>query len=156
MTLSLRPWRVADASALVDAIRSGPELIVQVGGAPVEDEEAARAVIMGRLLFTERVRNWAVTRDGVPVGNVGLSAIERRNDTAWCHYWLAPSVRGQCSASRALASVAVARRAGFIAEGIERQKLRYGTERFDVETHSRLRTDPAPQLDLLAFSHIPG
>ncbi|OUE31259.1 hypothetical protein BFL35_05940 [Clavibacter michiganensis] len=42
------------------------------------------------------------------------------------------------------ASCRVATRAGFAAEGIERAKLRYGDERFDVETHARLATDPPP------------
>jgi len=175
MMLHLRPWHPADAPALVDAVRSSRDLVQQFGTG-IEDEEHARQVITSRMLFTERTRNWAITSDGIPVGNVGLSAIERRNDTAWCHYWLALSARGHGSASRALASVAdwafrgdlfrlelghrvnnpsscaVARRAGFIAEGIERKKLKYGTERFDVELHSRLRTDPAPRLDLLSFS----
>ncbi|RIJ14589.1 N-acetyltransferase, partial [Clavibacter nebraskensis] len=41
------------------------------------------------------------------------------------------------------ASCRVATRSGFAAEGIERAKLRYGDERFDVETHARLATDPA-------------
>ena len=179
MTLRLRPWHPADAAALVDAVRSSRDLVHQFG-TDVEDEEHARQVITSRMLFTERTRNWAITREGVPVGNVGLSTIERRNDTAWCHYWLALSARGQGSASRALASVAdwafqaglfrlelghrvnnpgscaVARRAGFVAEGIERKKLKSGDERFDVELHSRLRTDPVPRLDLLSFSEAPG
>lgn len=42
------------------------------------------------------------------------------------------------------ASCRVATRAGYPAEGVERAKLRYGDERFDVETHARLATDPAP------------
>lgn len=41
------------------------------------------------------------------------------------------------------ASCVVARRARFLVEGLERQKLRYGDERFDVELHARLATDPA-------------
>jgi RimJ/RimL family protein N-acetyltransferase len=44
------------------------------------------------------------------------------------------------------ASCRVATIAGFRAEGVERQKLRYGSERFDVETHARLATDPVPDL----------
>jgi RimJ/RimL family protein N-acetyltransferase len=43
-----------------------------------------------------------------------------------------------------LASCRVASAAGFLAEGIERQKLRYGAERFDVQTHARLASDPYP------------
>lgn len=46
-------------------------------------------------------------------------------------------------------ALAAALRAGFIAEDIERQKLRYGSERFDVETHARLRTDRTPDLEPL-------
>ncbi|GAB3849265.1 hypothetical protein GCM10028800_18750 [Nesterenkonia populi] len=38
--------------------------------------------------------------------------------------------------------------AGFITEGLERQKLPYGTERFDVKTHARLRTVSNADLDL--------
>jgi hypothetical protein len=42
----------------------------------------------------------------------------------------------------------VATAAGFLAEGIEREKLRYGNVRYDVETHARLVTDPAPTTNL--------
>ncbi len=42
------------------------------------------------------------------------------------------------------ASCRVAVAAGFRAEGVERDKLRYGDERFDVETHARLSGDPSP------------
>jgi RimJ/RimL family protein N-acetyltransferase len=42
------------------------------------------------------------------------------------------------------ASCAVARRAGFVVEGLQRGKLRYGDARFDVELHARLVTDPVP------------
>ncbi|WP_346425826.1 GNAT family N-acetyltransferase [Plantibacter flavus] len=47
------------------------------------------------------------------------------------------------------ASCGVATRAGFLPEGIERQKLAYGADRFDVELHARLATDPVPDGDLL-------
>jgi RimJ/RimL family protein N-acetyltransferase len=39
------------------------------------------------------------------------------------------------------ASCVVATRAGFAVEGLQRAKLRYGEERFDVELHARLATD---------------
>ncbi|WP_375432404.1 GNAT family N-acetyltransferase [uncultured Friedmanniella sp.] len=48
-------------------------------------------------------------------------------------------------------SCAVATRAGFAAEGVQRSKLRYGEERFDVEIHARLATDPAPAAALLPY-----
>ncbi|WP_309779618.1 GNAT family protein [Curtobacterium sp. SORGH_AS_0776] len=101
------------------------------------------------------------------VGCVGVTAIEHTHGTAWVSYWLTPEARGRGLATRALAaaedafalglhrlelghrtnnpaSCAVATRAGFRAEGVEREKLRYGDDRFDVETHARLATDPTP------------
>jgi len=116
------------------------------------------------------VGNVAVVDDGDLVGNVGVTAIEHTHGTAWISYWLTPQARGRGLATRALvtaaddafdlglhrlelghrtnnpASCAVATRAGFRAEGVERDKLRYGDERFDVETHARLATDPAPDV----------
>jgi GNAT superfamily N-acetyltransferase len=141
---NLRPWALADAPALRDAFLTTPDLVTQLGGANLATVAAAEAHIAGPL------------------------ASDRRHDTAWLHYWLAGSARGRGLATRALAgaaawaiadglfrlelghrvnnvaSCAVATRAGFAAEGIERAKLRYGDERFDVETHARLATDPAP------------
>ena len=102
------------------------------------------------------------------VGCVGVTAIEHTHGTAWVSYWLTPEARGRGLATCALAaaaedafalglhrlelghrtnnpaSCAVATRAGFRAEGVEREKLRYGDDRFDVETHARLATDPTP------------
>lgn len=49
------------------------------------------------------------------------------------------------------ASCAVATKAGFAFEGIERAKLRYGNERFDVELHARLASDPVPSVSLLRY-----
>ncbi|MFJ7220386.1 GNAT family N-acetyltransferase [Streptomyces sp. NPDC098090] len=42
------------------------------------------------------------------------------------------------------ASCKVARAAGFVVEGIQRQKLAYDGVRYDVELHARLATDPEP------------
>lgn|GEM_PF-2336947 len=106
------------------------------------------------------------------MGNVGLSAFDRRHGTAWTYYWLTSAARGRGYPVRALATVAaaasgdglfhielghrvnnpasckVATGAGFIPEGVERQKLLYGAERFDVETHARLLTDSRPGLKM--------
>jgi RimJ/RimL family protein N-acetyltransferase len=170
MVVVLRPWSLADAAALLDALRSSPDLANQFPDAGLADGERAREHISDALRFDEQRRNWAIEEDGVAVGNVGLSAIEFRHATAWAHYWLAADARGRGLAARALTSVStwafdarlfrlelghrlnnpascrVATMAGFRAEGVERQKLRYGSERFDVETHARLATDPVPDL----------
>ncbi|MCS6587079.1 GNAT family N-acetyltransferase [Curtobacterium flaccumfaciens] len=170
MAVVLRPWTLDDAAALFVASRSSPDLATQFPDVGLDDEKQARAHIRSALRFDERAKNWAIVEDGVAVGNVGLSAIEFRHATAWAHYWLASDARGRGLATRALtsastwafdaglfrlelghrsnnpASCRVATTAGFRAEGVERQKLRYGSERFDVETHARLATDPVPDL----------
>lgn len=168
----LRPWSSGDLGALRAARASAADLDSQFGW-NFDDAAAAEQHLVEALGFGERARNWAITVEGIAVGNVGVSAIERRHDTAWAHYWLDASVRGRGLAVRSLASVAahafddglfrlelghrvnnpascrVATRAGFEPEGIERQKLRYGETRFDVETHARLASDPHPRMELL-------
>lgn len=171
--ISLRCWYAADDDSLIDALRADPGLARQLGGldpgGPL-GRGAVAAYITRHLIPADGRLQLAVALDEVAVGNVGVTGIERRHDTGWVHYWLAPSARGQGIARRALATVAdlafadglfrlelghrtenpascrVASAAGFRAEGVERAKLRYGDRRFDVETHARLRTDAAPDL----------
>ncbi|MFD6448609.1 GNAT family N-acetyltransferase [Promicromonospora sp. NPDC060204] len=172
MSIVLRPWVSQDASALMAVAQSAPDLAPQFGGADLSILAAAEAFVEQSLRFGEHVKNWAVVEDGVAVGNVGASGIEFRHETAWMYYWLSPDARGKGYATAALvavcdwafesglyrlelghrvnnpASCRVATAAGFRAEGIEREKLRYGTDRYDVETHARLATDPAPTVGL--------
>ncbi|TCK64603.1 GNAT family N-acetyltransferase [Curtobacterium sp. PhB136] len=175
MPVSLRPWSRSDGPALLAARWSSPDLDTQFTGADLSDEAQAADYIGNFLPFSDTAKNWAVIEDGIAVGNVGLSAIETRHQTAWAYYWLAGGARGRGYASRALQAVAdwafdaglfrlelghrvnnpascrVATAAGFLKEGTERQKLRYGTERFDVETHARLASDPHTTTSALAF-----
>lgn len=172
MSITLRPWTLADAEALRRAWQTAPDLAPQFGSAQLTSPAAARAYIDESLLFEERARNWAIVEAGVAVGNVAATAIELRHETAWISYWLAPAARGRGLATEAVlaasdwafrnglhrlelghrvnnpASCRVAAASGFRAEGIEREKLRYGAERFDVELHARLRNDPAPASSL--------
>lgn len=173
MSVSLRPWVSGDACALSEACQSTSDLATQLGGADLSTRAAAEAFIDQSLRFDERVKNWAVVEDGVAIGNIGASAIEFRHETAWMYYWLAAEARGKGYATAALIAVAewafenglyrlelghrvnnpascrVATLAGFLAEGVEREKLRYGSVRYDVETHARLATDPAPASSLV-------
>ncbi|CAL4860456.1 GNAT family N-acetyltransferase [Microbacterium sp. MM2322] len=168
MTILLRPWRVDDADDLSRAARSAPDLAPQFGGTDLSDPDAARDFISRFLRFDDSAKNWAVEVHGEAVGNAGATGIEFRHQTAWMSYWLAASARGKGIAVAAVARISewafasglhrlelghrvnnpascrVARAAGFPAEGVERQKLRYGDTRFDVETHARLATDPSP------------
>ena len=79
----------------------------------------------------------------VPTSCRRLSWIHRR---ASCTDVGFPPAFKQPAAGGKLDSRTVATRAGFIAEGLERKKLQYGAERFDVETHARLRTDLRPDM----------
>lgn len=166
----LRPWHRNDTEALRDACRASPDLQTQFGDAGPDTLVRAREFIEHSLVFNETRRNWAVVVNGLAVGNIGLSAIEWRHQTAWASYWLTPGVRGRGLASRGMvaatdwafgegiyrlelghrvdnhASCRVADRAGFLPEGIERQKLRYGDTRYDVELHARLASDPRPDV----------
>ncbi|WP_423059113.1 GNAT family N-acetyltransferase [Brevibacterium linens] len=101
------------------------------------------------------------------LGNVMASGIERRHSSAWISYWSVAEARGQGLVSAALrslvdllhddlgiyrlelgyrvnnpASAAVARNAGFIVEGREREKLLYDGTRYDTEICARLSGDP--------------
>ena len=169
--MELRPWRTGDSDALLAAVAASPELVPQFGGTPPADLEAAETTISELARADGSRQNFAIECDGLAVGNVGISNIEHIHDTGWVYYWVSVPFRGRQLASRGLtamaswafdhhhlyrlelahrvnnpASCAVARAAGFAAEGIERAKLRYGTERFDVETHARLADDPAPRM----------
>lgn len=165
----LRPWTRSDARALIAAAASSPDLALQFGDVNLDNLEAAEAFIDESLRFGATAKNWAVVEDGVAVGNVGASAIEFRHESAWMYYWLAAAARGKGYATAGLlaasdwafrnglyrlelghrvndpASCRVATAAGYLPEGIEREKLRYGDNRYDVETHARLASDPSPR-----------
>ncbi len=174
MTTLLRAWSPLDAPALVDAVAATPDLATQLPLDQLGSVTTARRFIVSTLRSNPTRRVWAVVDDGVPVGSIALTHIDRRHGTAWVSYWLASAARGRGLATRALAaaaewafthgelfrlelghrvnnpsSCAVACRGGFVAEGVERQKLRYAGERFDVELHARLASDPAPPVEAL-------
>ncbi|MEV8254439.1 GNAT family protein [Rhodoglobus sp. NPDC076762] len=173
----LRVWRASDAPALIDAYRSSPELAVQLGSPDLATDHLARIFIADSLGRSDTHMNWAIVAESAAVGNVGISHIDRRHGTAWAYYWLAESARGRGLATRALAtatecafsaglfrlelghrlnnpaSCGVATRAGFTVEGIQRQKLRYDHERFDVELHARLASDEAPTVRALPLQN---
>jgi ribosomal-protein-alanine N-acetyltransferase len=171
----LRPWRISDATSLQSAFTGSGDLAAQLGALELTTVARCERFITDNLATaTVSRQNFAISVDGRAVGNVGIGSMEHRHGTGWVYYWVSAAARGQGLATRALASIAewafteqglhrlelghrtnnpgscrVASRAGFVREGIERQKLKYGTERFDVETHARLRTDPPPGFSLL-------
>ncbi|MCQ1947047.1 GNAT family N-acetyltransferase [Arthrobacter sp. zg-Y1116] len=169
----LRAWTQADAPSLHAAFAADPGIEHQLG-CRLDDVGQAARYLQTALADSPQRRSFAVDMGGTAVGNIGISAIDMRHQTAWVSYWLAPSARGHSLASRGVAAAAawalgdgglfrlelghrtnnpascrVALNAGFRPEGIERSKLRYGKDRFDVETHARLASDPVPGISAL-------
>jgi RimJ/RimL family protein N-acetyltransferase len=161
--------------ALQAALAQSDDLRFQFGPGELSTVVGCADVIARSLAVSlPSVHNFAVAVSGRAVGNVSVSHMEHRYDSGWVSYWLAAEVRGLGLATRALAAVArwafieqdlfrlelshqvnnpascrVACRAAFAVEGVERQKLKHAGQRFDIETHARLRTDRAPQIELL-------
>ncbi len=172
--LLLRPWQQSDAAALAAAYGSDSNLERQLDPEAGTVAGAERIITADLGWDPQTACNLAVVAGDMAVGNVGISRIDPGHGTAWTYYWLAAPARGQGLAARATATLArwateelhlhrlelghrtnnpascrVARAAGFAPEGIQREKLHYNGERFDVETHARLASDPLRALELL-------
>lgn len=112
----------------------------------------------------------AIDLGGSMIGAVVVSSIDHDNETGWFWYWMHRDHRGKGWTSRAAVTLAdhaltlmllhrlelghrannpasggVARAAGFLLEGVEREKFLVDGERIDVLTYSRLATDPWPE-----------
>ena len=173
-SLHLRPWRQTDAGSLAAAYRGSADLERQLGPGAGTITGAQQIIHTDLGWNPQTACTLAIVVEDMAVGSAGISRIDHRHGTAWLSYWLAGPARGKGLAARATAtlscwalgelqlhrlelghrtnnpgSCAVAQAAGFAPEGIQRAKLRYGLERFDVETHARLASDPAPGLQLI-------
>ncbi|GAA2867305.1 hypothetical protein GCM10010517_26870 [Streptosporangium fragile] len=160
--VELRGWSPDDVQVVLAAFRS-PDMADQAAR-PIDTPRAALEW-MGLWGFRDDAQAFAVVCNGEVVGNVAVSDIDA-HDTGWVSYWTLPRARGRgvaVAAARKVAewafrerglfrlelwhrlgnraSCAVATRAGFLSEGIERAKLNYGGVRYDVERHARLATD---------------
>ena len=166
----LRRWTASDASAVLAAF-DGPSMDHQLGE-PLADVADAERWIGQRITEWDAgtAYSWAVVDTNAALAaSVTVSSVNRQHLLGWVSYWTVASARGRGVASSALRAVAVwafeelglfrlelghrtnnpasrgvAVAAGFVSEGFERQKLRYGDQRFDVEIHARLATDPQP------------
>lgn len=131
-----------------------------------------------RLLGSESSQEpWAVSDGRRLVGLVCVS-LDENNLSGWFWYWMNDAARGRGWMSRAAATVAewaltelglerlelghrvdnpasgaVARAAGFVKEGTERQKFLVAGHRVDVDTYGRLRSDTAPDFDPVPMCH---
>lgn len=131
MATRLHPWALDDAPVLLAQYRDSPDLTPQFGAVALATVAGSREYIASHCRFTDSSRTWAISVDRAEFDD-SLFRLElgyRVNNPASCR---------------------MAMGAGFVAESIQRQKLRYGVERFDVQTRARLRTDPYPVLELLS------
>lgn len=181
----LRHWRRDDADALADIYaRADTDLISNIP----DDRSLAGAQTWLEWVRGAEERGaaaaFAIVRgDLTPVGNVMATAIEQRHSTAWISYWLDPTVRGHGLVAAGLrslvdhlhdergvyrlelgyrvnnpASGGVAKSAGFLVEGRERERLLYDGLRFDTEACARLSGDQRAsgrRLPILASSTPP-
>jgi RimJ/RimL family protein N-acetyltransferase len=162
--LDLRRWRVADALRLT-AAHEDPDMANQGG---IRDTATAVDWI-GRVADLDNGHVYAVAdAEDHPIGCVAVTNIDR-HQVGWTWYWTIADVRGRGVARDSLralvdwahhdaglyrlelghrtnnpASCVVAAGAGFLLEGLERERLTYDGSRYDVERHARLVTDPLP------------
>jgi RimJ/RimL family protein N-acetyltransferase len=162
----LRPWYPDDAPIILAA--SAEEMMDRQFTSQIDSLAAAEewiALLTSRQI-DDSAYSFAVLHEGVPVGNVAVSSVDRRHLTGWVSYWMREEARGKGLATRACrelsefafselglfrlelahrvdnpASCRVATGAGFAVEGVERSRLLYDGARFDTETHARLATD---------------
>ncbi|MEU2023187.1 GNAT family N-acetyltransferase [Streptomyces sp. NPDC016469] len=168
--LSLRPWEMSDAPAVREAFAEpGMERQADTPLATVSDAEQWVRRRQGQRGRRAAFAFAVADPSGTALGGVAVSGLDARHAAGWVSYWTGSTARGRGVATlgcRALAdrcfteldlfrlelghrtnnpaSCRVALAAGFAAEGLQRRKLEYDGVRYDVETHARLVTDPAP------------
>lgn len=166
----LRPWTTEDAPQIVLAMRD--PLVRRYAGTLFDDRTTALAAIHTWAdQWSQGLGvGWAICDAGQQVvGSVRFGAIAVDLGLGSVGYWVIPEARGQHLAARAVRtttpvvferlrwhrielyhavenerSCAVARRAGYLAEGVMREAMRYPVDgrRSDEHLHARLVTDP--------------
>ncbi|WP_229905024.1 GNAT family N-acetyltransferase [Lentzea cavernae] len=166
MDTLLRPWNLDDAPVVLAA--AGEDMMARQFTTPVGSLAEAQdwIALLAARRDEDTAYSFAVLHEGVPVGNVAVSSVERRHLTGWISYWVREEARGKGLATKACqavsefafdelglfrlelahrldnpASCRVALGAGFLVEGVERARLLHDGVRYDTETHARLATD---------------
>lgn len=166
----LRPWRPADAPAVLAALRD-PAVARWNPQPDVVDLDGARRWAAARADWSSGTHASFAVADPDSGTLLGSLSVHRIHDQeAEIGYWTVPAARGRGVATRAVrtatdwafhrldlhrialyhavanpASCAVASGAGYALEGVLRQSHRYGDRvRHDEHLHARLAGDPAP------------
>ncbi|MDR7309213.1 RimJ/RimL family protein N-acetyltransferase [Nocardioides luteus] len=165
----LRQWEESDAPVLLAAYAGAGMETERPAG--VETLAGAERLIAGWAddAAADRAHTFAVVDGREILGQMRVMTEMRAHSIGWVSYWTLEKHRGRGVGSTGLkllakhcfdelglfrletghrlnnpASCGVATSAGFLPEGIERQKLLYDGVRYDTETHARLATDPDP------------
>lgn len=168
MEMTFRELRAADAGRVLEAFVTDAAEMRRQGD--VADQESAERYVSRLLSDPETYRTLvAVDADDQLLAFAAVSA-DHANLNGWVFYWAHPAARGQGITSALVrtltdreltagglyrlelgyrannpASAGVARAAGFIQEGLEREKFLVDGKRIDVITAARLKTDPPPR-----------
>lgn len=162
----LRRLQHTDVQAVLDAFRSSTDMRRQ---GDVYDLDSARIYVNSLLANDSPHLPWVIARSEGSLAGLVVVTVDQANNSGWFWYWMHASDRGRgwtsCGA-RTVAnwalhelgvdrlelghrannpeSGAVARAAGFVREGCEREKFLVDGQRVDVLNYGRLASDPAP------------
>ncbi|MFL6164392.1 MAG: GNAT family N-acetyltransferase [Jatrophihabitantaceae bacterium] len=163
--LTLRPWWLSDAEAVVEAYRD-PDIQQWHARSMTYPEAREWVASWADRWQGETGAGWAVTERDVLVGRVGFRTIELAEGIAELAYWTVPAARGRNIAARAVrtvsrwmfgsvglhrielshstsnpASCRVAEKAGFGYEATLRQQVLHADGWHDMHLHARLATE---------------
>jgi RimJ/RimL family protein N-acetyltransferase len=166
--LVLRPWRPADAAAVVAAYADPGIQRWHVRSMTVAEAGAWISAWPHRW-NTETGAGWAVAGPAGVLGQISLRRVDLAEGLGELSYWVLPAARGQRVATRALgtltdwafgplglhrlelahstlneASCGVARNAGYLLEGTKRQEVLHTDGWHDMHLHARLAAGPRP------------
>lgn len=166
--LLLRPWRLADADALLAAWRDPAIRRWNRPAAGGAEEARAKIAQFEQRWHDEEWASWAIARaeNDTVVGFIAVADLHLRAGHGEIVYWVLPSARGQGVALRATESVTewafgklglhrvelthsvanaascrVAEKAGFRLEGIKTSAALHADGWHDMHLHARIRDD---------------
>jgi RimJ/RimL family protein N-acetyltransferase len=164
----LRPWRLDDAAAVMEAFADPDIQCWHVRRADSLEEAAEWITARQRGWAAETELSWAVAEEqtGALLGRMTLGKVDLDGGSAGLAYWMVPAARGRGLCTQAAqvlcrwafddagfhriglehstanqASCRVAVKAGFLAEGIRRGSALHADGWHDMHVHARLDTD---------------
>jgi RimJ/RimL family protein N-acetyltransferase len=164
----LRPWRLDDAAAVMEAFADPEIQRWHVRRADSVEEAVEWITARQRGWAAETELSWAVAekQTGTLLGRMTLGKVDLHGGSAGLAYWMVSAARGRGLCTRAAqvlcrwafddagfhriglehstanyASCRVAVKAGFLAEGIRRGSALHADGWHDMHAHARLATD---------------